>query len=877
VLRSLMLRAARLFRRERVERELDEELGYHLELSAREHAARGASAEEARRLAAIEFGGHDRYREEYRDASGVRWLEDAAMDAAYAIRSLRRSPVFAVTAIGTLGIGIATAAAVFAVAGGVLRPLPWADSDRLVRVWQSDAASESYHEASSVPDYFDYVERTRTLESLAAYADLPRSLTLPGSPPERVLSIGATHSFAELLAIPFTHGRWFTAAEDALGADGVVVVSNAFWQSRLNRDPAAVGRPVRLDGREYTVIGVLAPGREYPGPHIDLWEPLAATPTSGPRHTHDVNVIARVAPGSTAEQADAEIRRIMAELEEEYPQSNTGRGGSVEPLHEVMVGGARTPLLVLLAAVTLLLVMACASVANLLLARHAARARETAIRSALGAGRLRLTRQWLLEALGLSFAAGLVGLGLAWLAVRALFVLQPQGLPRLHEVAIGPSVLAAVALACLAIALLFTLLPMLHSRRPLDRSALHAARGWGTASHPRLRRALVTLQLALCLVLLIGAGLLVRSFTTVAGIDPGFTAEQVLKAEFQLPDTRYPRDFSRYPDWPEVQQFYGRVLADVGSVPGVVAAALAAHHPLHIGFTNSFTIPGRPQDSGGQPEIRVRAVSAGYLDAVGARLVAGRGIEDGDHATAAAVALLNEAAAALHFPDEDALGRSITFWGTERRIVGIVADERIAGLAEPAPAAVYTPLPQTPMHTGVLLIRTALPPLSVAGDVRRVLARVDPELALFAIEPLDRTLAASIARERLLATLFATFAAAALLLGLAGVYGLVAYLFAQRVHELGIRSALGATPTQLRAIFMKEGMVLALAGTGAGLFISLLASRGLAALLFGVDPTDPFTWTIAVLLLLAIAALASWLPARRAGRSSPLTALNTGG
>ncbi|CAN5773860.1 ABC transporter permease [soil metagenome] len=875
MLSSLMLRIRRLFGRSRLERELDEEMRYHRELAARQHESRGVAPAEARRLAALEFGSVERFKEEYRDVTGVRLLEDAWQDFGYALRSLRRSPAFTATAVGTLALGIAAAAAVFAVVDGVLlQPLPYAEADRLVRVWQNDRASDTQREPSSIPDYFDYLERTRTLDALAAYAEQPRSMTVPGGAPERVVSIAATHTLMEMLGTRFTHGRGFTASEDVRGATRVVVLADRFWRSRFAADPGVIGTSVSLDGQPHTIIGVLAPGEEYPGVHVDVWEPLAITAASGPRFTHDIDVIARVAPGSTGAQATADIQRIMAELEQGYPQSNTNRGGGTESLRDVMIAGVRTPLLALMAAVGLLLLTAVASVANLLLARSAARARETAVRSALGAGRMRMIRHFVTETMSLTIAAGLVGGAVAWLLVRLLVILQPADLPRLDTITVGPRVIVAVALLSIVTALVFAVLPVLQSRHAIRRGAMHSARGTSAGGRPAVRRTLVSAQLALSLVLLIGAGLLVRSFTALAGVDPGFTPEHVLKIEYQLPETRYPRDFAVYPSWPEVQRFYRDVLDRVETMPGVTAAALAAHHPLHVGFTNSFVIPGREDGDVGQPEIRVRSVTAGYLAAVGARLVAGRGFQTMDDAEAAPVALINAAAAALYFPDSNAIGRSISFWGTERRIIGIVADERIAGLAEAAPAAVYTPLPQTPMHSGVLLLRTTLPPLTLAADVRRAMAEVDPELALFGVEPLDRTVAASIARERLLAVLFAGFAVVALLLALTAVYGLVAYLFAQRSHEIGIRSALGATPSELRLMFLKEGIVLGVGGIAAGLAASAFGRSALAALLFGIEATDPVTWIAAVLLLLAVAAAASWLPARSAGRTSPLAALN---
>ncbi|HSJ09083.1 MAG TPA: ABC transporter permease [Longimicrobiales bacterium] len=875
MIRSLKLRLRRLFAPAAVDHELDEEMRFHIESTERELVEAGHTPAEAHRLARLEFGSVDRFSEEHRDAGGVRLLDDLRHDVRFAVRSLARTPAFTAASLVTLALGIGATTAMFSVVDTVLlRPLPYAAPETLVRVWQADRTSGTEREASAVPDYFDYRDRTRTLSGLAAHAVRPRSITRDGGAPERVTVLATTHTLFDVLGTRLITGNAFTAADDVPGAPGVVVLSERLWRTRFDADPAIVGAPVRLDDSTYTVVGVAAAGQEYPHEQVDLWEPLRMNASSMPRYTHVVDVTARLADGVSVAAAQADITRIMAELEAEYPE-NAGRGGSVEPLEDVVLGRMRAPLMVLLGGVALLLVIACANVANLLLARGAGRAREIAVRTSLGAGSGRLARQFIAETLTLTLAAGVLATGLAWLGVRALDRLVPADLPRFSAVTVDLRVLAVTASFCIVTALLFGMLPLGQVRRTDPADALRGRGVSAGTSRLRLRRVLVAAQVALSMTLLIGAGLLLRSFQALSGVDPGFRAEQVLKVEYELPESRYPRDFANYPQWPEVQRFNRDLLARAATVPGVDAVGIAAYHPLAPGSTNSFVIVGRESEAADQAEIGVRPISPGYLDAVGVRLLSGRAFDARDDASSPAVLLINETAVRLHFPDADPIGQRIRFWGADREIVGVVADERYAGLASDAPAAIYPPVTQTPMLTGALLVRTSLPPMSLAPAMQRIISSLDPGLAVFQVEPLGTTLASSIARERFTATLFAAFAMAALLLALTGVHGLVAYLLALRTHEVGIRAALGAAPAELRMLFMREGLLLTTAGVAAGIVTGLLGSRLLGSLLFGITPTDARTYAVAIALMLAITLVAAWLPARRAGRVSPLSVLRS--
>jgi predicted permease len=579
-------------------------------------------------------------------------------------------------------------------------------------------------------------------------------------------------------------------------------------------------------------------------------------------------VLGRLAPGVAVGTAQAEMTEIARQLEEEYPQANSGRGVFVEPLLDVLFGNVRMALYVLLGAVGLLLLIACANVTNLLLARGSVRSREVAVRAALGANGGRLTRQFLVETLLLAGIAGVGGILLAKLGLARLVALTPPDLPRVEQVGIDLRVLAATMVVGVLVAVAIGLVPTLQARRLDVQGTLKAdaSRG-GTASRSknRFRAGLVVAELALSVVLLVGAGLLVRSFLALRAVDPGFRAERVLKVEFSLPDSRYPRVFDQtYPNWPRTQAFYQELLSRLGSVRGVESAALAGSHPLAQGFTNSFVIIGREQEAASLGEIPIRPVSAGYFNTLGVQLLRGRALEPTDGADAPAVGVINEAAARRFFPDTDPLGQRIRFWGTTREIVGVVANERFYGLAQDAPPGLYTPLPQTPIGSGSILVRGAGEPEALVGAVRDQVRAIDPELALFAASSMERALSQSVSRERFTMLLLAIFAGIALVMAILGVHGVLSYSVSQRKTELWIRMALGATRGEVVGMVVRQGMALAALGIGLGLLAALASTRLLASLLFGVSATDALTLA-AVAAAIALAALAaSYFPARRA-------------
>ena len=568
------------------------------------------------------------------------------------------------------------------------------------------------------------------------------------------------------------------------------------------------------------------------------------------------------------------MTELAAQLEAAYP-SNAARGVFLEPLREVVVGPARPALLVLLGAVALVLLIACANVANLLLARGTARSREIAVRAAMGAGTGRLARQFVVESLVLALAAAGFGVALAFGGLELLLRLAPADLPRVAEAGVSPRALGLTMLVSVLVGVAFGTVPSLQARRLDVQSALRAG-GTGAGAGRERRRAqslLVVAEVGLAVFLLIGAGLLLKSFWRLLQVDPGFRTEQVLKAEYQLPERRYPMDFSRWPDLTEIHGFNAALLARAEVLPGVEAAAIAGSHPLNAGFTNSFVVVGREAEAADWPEISIRQVTPGYFPTLGVPLRSGRLLRDADDASAAPVVLINEAAARRFFAAQPPLGQRIAFWGTPRTIVGVVGDERFHGVAEAAPPAVYAPLAQAPTTAGSLLVRARGEPLALAGAVRSAIRETDPALAVFGVEALDETLSRSVGPRRFTVLLLGLFAALALSLAVVGVHGVLSYSVAQRTREIGIRMALGASRGRVTGMVLGQGTGLISLGVLLGLAGAWVLSRLLRGLLFGVSATDPAIFAGVAGLLLLVSLLACYLPARRATRVDPAVAL----
>jgi len=888
-IRGRMRRLRSWLFRNAAERELQDELRLHVELETEAGVRRGLSAGEARRVALRSFGGEDRYAEETRAARGGAVLEQSWQDLQLALRMLRKSPQFTVAALATLALGIGANTAIFTVVDAVLlRASPFAEPDRLVLVWETDRASGTVHEPASWPDIVDLRERSRTLVGLGALAAAPATLTGRGDP-ERVSVLAVTANTPQLLGLKPLLGQLFEAGDGTPGT-ARVLLSEAYWRRRFAADPAVIGSTLLLNGEATTVAGVLPAESDLgiaqvharadysaplAAPTVDVWQASAPTAEAWPRQTHPFLAVGRLAPGATLAGAQDELAGIMAELERQYPE-NEARGINLEPYETVTFGGVRPALLVLLGAVWLVLLVACVNIANLLLARTAARAREVAVRRALGAATARMTRQFLLESAVLTTLGAAAGVILAYGGLTLLVAVTPANIPRLAGARLDVRVLGFTAAVAVAVAFTFGLAPLLQVRRLDLQGVLKAQPGRGATGayeSRRFRNVLVVAEVALAVTLVVGAGLLLRSFWALAAVDPGFRTANVLKAEYQLPASRYPMDFTRWPNLPDINTFHAELQRRVLALPGVAAVSVAARHPLDPGFTNSFEVVGREAEAADWPEIRCRFISSGYLETMGVPLSAGRALADTDVAGTTPVAVINRAAARRYFPGREPVGQQLRFWGTSWQIVGVIGDERFNGLTEAAEPAVYTPLAQAPQQSAVLLVRGVRDPRSLIPSIRREFAALDPELALYGTEPLEQTVAASIARSRFTALLLALFGGIAFLLALAGVHGVLSYTVAQRTAELGIRMALGATHGSVVRLVVGDGARLALLGITIGLIAALAGSRLLTSLVFGVGARDAATFTTVAVGVLLTAGLASWLPARRAARADPMTAL----
>jgi putative ABC transport system permease protein len=894
-----------IWRRDLAEQELDEEIRLHLEMRAEQLERQGLPPEAAREEARRRFGPMDEARHALHQAARRRetrlrtrdWLSGVRQDLRYTIRALGRSPGFTVVAVLTLALGIGANTAIFSVVNGVLlQPLPFEDVDRLVVLWETDRNSGTTREPASVPDFRDFREQSTEFQGLAALIPLEVNFLPDAGEPSRLAALAISHELLRTVGVDPLLGRGFTEQEEWPGGGAVALIGEDLWERQFARDPAVLGRTLRLNGQPHTIIGVVpsqaefgvlqtlsaaAYGRSFADQgdrvQVDVWLPLQPRSMAESRATHPAFLLGRLKEGVTLASAQQEMSEIAAALEQSYPE-NAGRGVFLEPLREVVFGPVRPALLVLLGAVGLVLLIACTNVANLLLARGTTRTHEIAVRSALGAGRRRLARLFLVESLVLALLGAGLGVLLAYLGLHALTDLAPPNVARLGEVRIDGWTLGVALLVALAVGVVFGMLPILQTRRVDLQSSLKGETGRrSTAGRGRawVRSALVAVEVGVAVVLLVGAGLLIKSFWRLLQVDPGFQAEYVLKAEYQLPESRYPRDFAVWPDWREVHRFNDDLLERVRALPGIESAAIAGVHPLSAGYTNSFSVVGREAEAADWPEISFRQVTPGYFSTLRVPLQHGRLLGEGDHTGAPPVLLINEAAARRFFADQEPLGQQISLWGAKRTIVGVVESEKFHGIGVTAPPAVYLPLAQAPSPGGSVLIRTRGDPMALATALRAAIRDQDPALAVYGVEPLERTLSRSVGQERFTTLLIALFAALALVLAVIGLHGVLSYTVAQRTREIGIRMALGAEQGRVVRLVVAQGLLPALIGLGVGLVGAVGFSRLLASLLFDVKATDLAVFGGVTGVLIGVALLAAYFPARRAARVDPVAALRT--
>ncbi|HEX6107349.1 MAG TPA: ABC transporter permease [Gemmatimonadales bacterium] len=797
-------------------------------------------------------------------------MDSFRQDLRFALRSLARTPGFALAAVATLALGIGANTAVFSVVHAVLlRPLPFEAADRLVMVWGRHVTIG--RETASLPDFLDWRRDARRFEGMAAVTQTRYNLAGDGEP-EVIRGARATAALFPLLGVGATVGRVFVGDEERGGASRVVVLSDGFWRRRYGANPDVVGRSIQLSGVPHIVIGVAPPALRLQH-DVDVWAPLVTDTTLG-RRADFLTVIGRLRPGVTVPQAQEELSTIAARLEREYPESNSGWSAEVIGLQEDMVAGVRPALLVFMGAVGLVLLIACANVANLMLARITSREREVTIRAALGASRRRLARQLLTESIVLALAGGTVGLLLAVWGVQAVRLLEPGTLPRAAEVDLDLEVLGFAIGLALVTGLLFGLVP---AWRVLG-GDLHAGlkdggRGTGASGVQRARAALVLAEVALAFMLLVGAALLLRSFERLQRVDPGFAGQGLLTARIAFPRNGYAEEERRV-------AFGTELLERLRATPGVRGAALVSDPPLGGNPPAwSFLIGGVEQPAPGVvQDALVHFASPDFFSLFGIPLLEGRAFSASDRAGAPPVALIGRALAERYWPGQSPLGQRITFgdpadsaaWLT---IVGVVGDVRQETLAAPTHPQAYIPVAQFAPRTVVVGVRGEGDPLALLPTLKRRLAELDPALPLSEIATMDQVVAATLARPRLNAGLLGGFALAALLLATVGIYGVITYGVVQRTRELGIRMALGAGSARLLREVVSQGLLPVAAGLALGAVGALLGTRVLRSLLFGVGATDPLTFAGVTVVLLLVALIASYLPARRASRADPMVAL----
>ena len=877
---GLRARLRAIIRRGAAERELDEELRFHLEMETEKNLRLGMTAAEARRRALRDFGGVQPTKEAHRDVRG-RWLEELAADTRYALRTLRRAPVLAGAATLTLALGIGANTMIFsAVNAVILEPLPFRDPGRLVMLWEQNPEKHWYQQLCAPANVLDWKEQVSAFQEVTMFFEGANDATLTGEGAPRLLkAAGVTGNFFDVLGVRPQLGRTLLPNEtwSADGRPRTVVISDRLWRTQFGADPGMVGRSVTVDGQSLQVVGVAPAGFSFPGEGVDVWIPRGWKPEIRSqdffRRAHFMRAVARLTPGVTLESAGAELRAAAARLTQQYPETNKYMGAGLTSLQEFLVGDTRLPLLVLLFAVGLLLLIACANVGNLLLVRAVGREREAAVRLTLGAGKQRLAKQALTESLVLSLLGGITGVALGIGGTRALEALQPARMLRVSHFAVDWPVLAYVLAIVLGSGLLFGTAPALWAghRSPAE-SLKEGGRSGDSRRMRRWTEALVIGEVALAVVLTLGAGLLVRSFRELTRVDPGFDPHGVLVTRLDLSGPKYRTGA-------QATSFFEQLVQRARALPGVVGAAGTVPVPLDgTGYTSDFVIAGRRAGEY-YTEITHRRVTPGYFRIMRVPIRRGRDFTDADRADAPPVVIVNEQIARRYFPGQDPVGQRLTFdkapndssqWST---IVGVVGDERQQALSADPRIEVYEPLPQDATGSMALMTRVSGNPDALAPAIRRLVAELDPRLAISDMRSMDEIVYRSLARERFLMTMLVLFASVGLLLATVGVYGVLAQVARRRTREMGIRMALGAPAAQVRWMVVRHGLRLVIIGLTVGVSAAIVATRGIAALLYHIAPADPLTFVAVPLLLLLAGILAAWIPAMQASRADPAITL----
>ena len=880
------------FWRLRVEDEVDTEFAFHVEMRARELIDQGMDPDDARETAIRRFGDIARVnttcraigRQRDKTMRRTEYFSELVQDVTFACRQLTANPGFTIVAVLTLALGIGATTAIFsAVQSVVLRPLPFPDSDRIVSIYEGTNGSR---DACSAGNYTDGIEPVGAFSAVTAQQFFSFNLS-DGRDTERVIGGRVTAGFFNVFNLPPALGRVFAKEEDQPGREQVAILSHRLWTRRFGADPSIVGRQITLNERPYDVIGVMPARFDYTADGMELWVPIAFTAERKAMHDeHYLLVAGRLKRDATVEQALGELHANAIRLRSTFPRDAQDLDFTVTPALQDLVGDYSRRLLILLGAVALVLLIACGNVANLLLARGAARAGELAIRAALGAGRARIARQLLTESIVLALLAAVVGLGLAAWGIRALVAAAPPGVPRLEQTTLDPYVLAFTLLVALASAVLFGVAPALRAARVDVQTVIKAGgRSAGMGGiRDRLRTALIVAELAVALVLLVGAGLLIRSSLALQRVDPGFNPEGVLSTRFALPA-------AAYPDAATIVRTLHALADSASRIPGATAAGVTTQVPMAPGGNGNGLIPeGKTIDRRNAIGSRLRMVTPGYFAAMGIPIVRGRGLSDADRRGALKVMVISDALAQAAFPDQDPIAKRIACCesapdGTSpdfKVVVGVAGDVRSRALGEPPSPEFYLPIDQVPaegwewiQRTAYIAVRTTLDPQAMAEPVRRIVSEIAPGVPVFQVRTMEERLRQSMATARFNTMLLTLLGIVGLVLAAIGVYGVIAYFVTRRTQEIGVRVALGASRTHVLALVFRQAMWPVGLGLVAGIGLSAAATRVLSTQLFGVTAYDPLTFAAVVVTLVAVAFVASVIPASRASSVDPTEALRS--
>jgi len=863
--------------------DVESELRFHLEMRTQELVAQGMSFDRARAEAERLFGDVEFTKQYMRrmdmsresEQRRAEWVGELRQDTRYAFRTLLRARGFTAVAIATLALGIGANTAIFSVVNGILlRPLPFPHPEQLLKVWSANKSASSLKASVSPVDLDDWRAQRSVLADIGGwfYQASGSGIDLTGQgEPQRLEAAFVTPGFYGTLGVTAVAGRVPRDEEMVRGADDkLVVLSYGFWQREFGGARSVIGSKLLLGGNPYTVTGVMPPEFRFPSERVEVYIPYSTIPDEAIPRIRPVRVLevaARLKPGATIEQARAEMAGITRRLADEYREDKNWDGATVVPLHDAVVGSVRTALLVLLGAVAFVLLMACVNVASLLLARANARQQEVSIRAALGAGRGRLVRQLLTESVTLSLLGGVLGLAVAWFGTRMLLALSRGQLPRAFDVTMDGRVLLFSLGVSVMTGLLFGLVPALRvSATTLHGTLREGGRGLAGGVSQRLRNTLVMAEIALAVILVVGAGLMTRSFVGILSIDPGFRPERLLVVNFTMNTTRHQR----------YQQYYLDVIQKVRTIPGVLSAGAAKDVPIRgTGEGVGFLPPGLVVRAGEDaPTAQMVNISDGYFRTIGTPILAGREFLPTERADTPWVAIVNQAFVKQYFQRGTPIGQFLRLGNSLRaEIIGVVGDIRQAAIDEPAKPTIYLDNVQNSRVRVNLAIRTAGPPLAMTRRVEDAIWSLDRDQTITSVFTFDDIMSEAVARPRLLVVLLGLFGGLGLLLGSLGIYGVLAYLVSQRQREIGVRLALGAQRSDVLRLVVGRGLVLAVAGVVIGLLGAVALTRFMQGVLYGVEATDPLTFVAVALGLLGIAVLASWIPARRAAMVDPALAI----